>query len=50
MTAIVLDPAEKMLFCGSADGRIFVNTLDIGLVEEASIVSQDEPMVLKGHK
>ncbi|GFZ17417.1 hypothetical protein Acr_26g0006870 [Actinidia rufa] len=49
MTAIVLDPAEKMLFCGSADGRIFVNTLDIGLVEEASIVSEDEPMVLKGH-
>ncbi|PSR89544.1 Protein ROOT INITIATION DEFECTIVE like [Actinidia chinensis var. chinensis] len=49
MTAIVLDPAEKMLFCGSADGRIFVNTLDIGLVEAASIVSEDEPMVLKGH-
>ena len=45
MTAVVLDPAEKMLFCGSADGRIFVNTLDIGLVEEAA-----EPMVLKGHE
>ena len=44
MTVIVLDPAEKM-FSGSADGRIFVNTLDIGLVEEA-----DEPMVLKGHE
>ncbi|KAL6996991.1 hypothetical protein U1Q18_007115 [Sarracenia purpurea var. burkii] len=50
ITAIVLDPAEKMLFSGGADGRIFINTLDVGLVEGTSVVSEDEPTVLKGHK
>lgn len=50
ITASVLDPAEKMLFSGTADGRIFMSILDVGLVEDSSIVSEDEPAVLKGHK
>ncbi|XP_058226358.1 protein ROOT INITIATION DEFECTIVE 3-like [Rhododendron vialii] len=49
ITASVLDPAENMLFSGSADGRIFMSMLDVGLVEDSSIVSEDEPFVLKGH-
>lgn len=50
ITAIVLDPAENMLFSGSADGRIFMSIFDVGLVEDSSVVSEDEQMVLKGHK
>ncbi|KAG5537160.1 hypothetical protein RHGRI_024556 [Rhododendron griersonianum] len=50
ITASVLDPAEKMLFSGTADGRIFMSILDVGLVEDSSVVSEEEPIVLKGHK
>ncbi|XP_058093965.1 protein ROOT INITIATION DEFECTIVE 3-like isoform X2 [Magnolia sinica] len=50
VTAIVLDPTEQFLFCGSADGRIFVNALDIGLQENPPIVSEDHSTVLSGHK
>ncbi|KAI8567064.1 hypothetical protein RHMOL_Rhmol02G0092100 [Rhododendron molle] len=46
ITASVLDPAENMLFSGSVDGRTFKSTLDVGLVEDSSIVSEDEPFVL----
>ncbi|KAH7865214.1 hypothetical protein Vadar_003769 [Vaccinium darrowii] len=49
ITAIVLDPAENMLFSGSADGRIFMSIFDVGLVEDSSVVLEDEQMVLKGH-
>ncbi|KAF6144630.1 hypothetical protein GIB67_006122 [Kingdonia uniflora] len=31
ITAITHDPGEQLLFSGSTDGRIFVNSLDIGL-------------------
>ncbi|KAK2978184.1 hypothetical protein RJ640_030357, partial [Escallonia rubra] len=42
VTAIVLDPAEKFLFSGSADGRIFLSTLDVGLVEYPYICQEDQ--------
>ena len=50
ITAIVLHPAEELVFCGSIDGRIFVNKLDIGLMEDPFSLSQDQPVVLQGHK
>lgn len=50
VTAIVLDPGEQILFSGSADGRIFINMLDIGLEEFSAVVSEDHMMVLSGHK
>ncbi|KAE9445421.1 hypothetical protein C3L33_22680, partial [Rhododendron williamsianum] len=50
ITASVLDPAEKMLFSGTSDGRIFISILDVGLEEDSSTVSEEEPIVLKGHK
>ncbi|XP_059638861.1 protein ROOT INITIATION DEFECTIVE 3-like [Cornus florida] len=50
ITAIVLDPLEKILFSGSEDGRIFVNALDIGGVEDPFDVSENQPIVLNGHK
>ncbi|XP_052176443.1 protein ROOT INITIATION DEFECTIVE 3-like [Diospyros lotus] len=49
VTAIVLDREENMLFSGAADGSIFLNAFDAGLMEYVSIVSEDEPIVLKGH-
>ncbi|KAF5932971.1 hypothetical protein HYC85_029142 [Camellia sinensis] len=50
ITAIVVDPIDKKLFSGSADGTIFLNTLDFGVVEDTSIVLEDEPTLLTGHK
>uniref|UniRef100_A0A5B7A004 Uncharacterized protein n=2 Tax=Davidia involucrata TaxID=16924 RepID=A0A5B7A004_DAVIN len=50
ITAIVLDPSESLLFSRSADGRIFVNTLDVRLVEDPFDVSEDQRIVLNGHK
>ncbi|CAL5361867.1 unnamed protein product [Camellia sinensis] len=49
ITAIVVDPIHKKLFSGSADGTIFLNTLDFGVVEDTSIVLQNEPTLLTGH-
>ncbi|CAL5444452.1 unnamed protein product [Camellia sinensis] len=49
ITAIVVDPTDKKLFSGSADGTIFLNTLDFGVVEDTSIVLEDEPTLLTGH-
>ncbi|XP_059444284.1 protein ROOT INITIATION DEFECTIVE 3-like isoform X1 [Corylus avellana] len=49
ITAIVLDPGEQLLFCGSVDGRIFVNRLDIGLLEDPFFVAQAQSVVLKEH-
>ncbi|XP_028058478.1 protein ROOT INITIATION DEFECTIVE 3-like [Camellia sinensis] len=49
ITAIVVDPTDKKLFSGSADGTIFLNTLDFGVVEDTSIVLEDEPTLLMGH-
>lgn len=37
------------MFCGSVDGRIFVNRLDIGLLEDPFFVAEDQPVVLKEH-
>ncbi|GMQ09783.1 hypothetical protein CsSME_00053043 [Camellia sinensis var. sinensis] len=48
--AIVVDPIHKKLFSGSADGTIFLNTLDFGVVEDTSIVLENEPTLLTGHK
>lgn len=48
--AIVLHPTEKLLFCGSQDGRIFMNKFDIGLVSNPLHIAEDEQVVLKGHK
>ncbi|XP_028058487.1 protein ROOT INITIATION DEFECTIVE 3-like isoform X1 [Camellia sinensis] len=50
ITAIVVDPTDKKLFFGSANGMIFLNTLDFGVVEDTSIVLEDEPTLLMGHK
>jgi pre-rRNA-processing protein IPI3 len=50
ITAIVLHPEEQLLFCGSVDGSIFVNKLDIGLLEDPFFIAEAQPVVLKGHK
>lgn len=50
ITAIVLDPAEKHLFSGTADGRIFVNAIDFRYVKYACFSSEDQQIVLNGHK
>ncbi|KAJ4972973.1 hypothetical protein NE237_006147 [Protea cynaroides] len=49
VTAVVLDPGQQ-LFSGSADGRIFVDLLDIGLGEDPATDYEDHMMVLSGHK
>ncbi|KAG2678577.1 hypothetical protein I3760_11G008900 [Carya illinoinensis] len=49
VTASVLHPEEEILFCGCVDGRIFVNKLDIGLLEDSLFVAEDQAVVLKGH-
>ncbi|KAF5932980.1 hypothetical protein HYC85_029151 [Camellia sinensis] len=49
ITAIVVDPTHKKLFSGSADGTTFLNTLDFGVVEDTSIVLENEPTLLTGH-
>lgn len=46
----MLHPEEEILFCGCVDGRIFVNKLDIGLLEDSLFVAEDQAVVLKGHK
>ncbi|KAH7528249.1 hypothetical protein FEM48_Zijuj05G0052500 [Ziziphus jujuba var. spinosa] len=48
--AIVLHPSEKLLFCGSQDGRIFMNKFDIGLVNNPLYIAEEDKVVLKGHK
>ncbi|KAL5991073.1 hypothetical protein ACLOJK_011979 [Asimina triloba] len=50
VTAIVLDPAEQFLFCGTKDGRIFINALDIGLQDNPPVLLEDQMTVLSGHK
>ncbi|KAF3436857.1 hypothetical protein FNV43_RR19610 [Rhamnella rubrinervis] len=50
ITATVLHPTEKFLFCGSQDGRIFRNKFDIGLIDNPFYVAEDQQVVLKGHK
>ncbi|KAL5979843.1 hypothetical protein ACLOJK_038954 [Asimina triloba] len=49
VTAIVLDLAEQFLFCGTTDGRIFINALDIGLQDNPPILLEDQRTVLSGH-
>lgn len=50
ITAIILDPAEKHLFSGTADGRIFVNAIDFRCIEDTCFSSEDQQIVLNGHK
>ncbi|XP_038686277.1 protein ROOT INITIATION DEFECTIVE 3-like [Tripterygium wilfordii] len=49
ITSILLHPVEQLLFTGSVDGRIFVNSLNIGLVEDDFVVADEQAAVLKGH-
>lgn len=51
ITALVLSPTEQLFFSGSIDGRIFVNQLEIGLVDDDPLFAvEDQAVVLKGHK
>lgn len=50
LTAIAFHLGEQLLFAGSADGRIFVSTLEFLLLEDHSIVREDQQSVLRGHK
>ncbi|KAK1433907.1 hypothetical protein QVD17_10825 [Tagetes erecta] len=50
ITATVLDPAERFLFSGSADGRIFMSPFDVGIMKESTVDSEDLKVELTGHK
>lgn len=50
ISAVVLHPTEQLFFSGSIDGRIFVNKLEIGLVENSLAAAEDQKAVIKGHK
>ncbi|XP_010248940.1 PREDICTED: protein ROOT INITIATION DEFECTIVE 3-like [Nelumbo nucifera] len=51
VTAIALDSEKQILFSGIADGRIFVNILNVGLgLENSAVISEGPSMVLRGHK
>lgn len=50
ITSIALDQGEGLLFCGTVNGTIIVNKLDIGLEEGPSIITVGQPFELKGHK
>ncbi|KAL8230542.1 hypothetical protein R6Q57_000320 [Mikania cordata] len=50
ITATVLDPAERFLFSGSADGRIFMSPFDVGLMKESNVDSDQLKVELTGHK
>ncbi|KAL4584797.1 hypothetical protein LXL04_009407 [Taraxacum kok-saghyz] len=49
ITATVLDPLERFLFCGSADGRIFMTSFDVGLMTEPCVDLEDQKLELNGH-
>ncbi|XVF11549.1 hypothetical protein REPUB_Repub08aG0037400 [Reevesia pubescens] len=49
ITAITLHPVELLLFSGSVDGKIFINVLDLGPVEEPLVTTEDQAFVLEGH-
>ncbi|KAL5721886.1 hypothetical protein ACHQM5_005472 [Ranunculus cassubicifolius] len=50
ITAIASDRQGQYLFSGNANGRIFVNLLDIGLDEENVILGEDQCLIaLSGH-
>ncbi|KAI7740397.1 hypothetical protein M8C21_017155, partial [Ambrosia artemisiifolia] len=50
ITATVLDPAERFLFSGSADGRIFMSPFDVGLMKESTVDTNQLTVELTGHK
>lgn len=51
ITAVVLNPTEQLFFSGGIDGRIFVNKLEIGPVDDDPVfAAEDQAVVLKGHK
>ncbi|KAD4889085.1 hypothetical protein E3N88_21158 [Mikania micrantha] len=50
ITATVLDPAERFLFSGSADGRVFMSPFDVGLMKESNVDSDQLKVELTGHK
>ncbi|KAB2609142.1 protein ROOT INITIATION DEFECTIVE 3-like [Pyrus ussuriensis x Pyrus communis] len=49
ITAVTLHSTKQLIFSGSIDGRIFVNKLEIGLVEDYLVGAEDQSPVLKGH-
>ncbi|KAK7265571.1 hypothetical protein RJT34_33192 [Clitoria ternatea] len=49
ITSITLHQRERLLFCGTKNGTIIANKLDIGLEECFSIDTLDHPLELKGH-
>lgn len=50
ITCIALHQGEGLLFCGTVNGTVIVNKLDIGLEEGPSVITVDQPLELKGHK
>ncbi|KAI3727036.1 hypothetical protein L1987_66844 [Smallanthus sonchifolius] len=49
IAATVLDPAERFLFSGCADGRIFMSPFDVGLMKEPTVDSEELKVELTGH-
>ncbi|TQE09866.1 hypothetical protein C1H46_004444 [Malus baccata] len=49
ITAVALHPTKQLIFSGSIDGSIFVNKLEIGLVEDYLVGAEDHSPVLKEH-
>ncbi|KAJ1413276.1 WD40/YVTN repeat-like-containing domain superfamily [Sesbania bispinosa] len=49
ITSITLHQEERLLFCGTENGTIIINKLDIGLEEGPSIITVGQPLELKGH-
>lgn len=51
ITCITLHQRESLLFCGTENGTMIVNKVDIGLEEGPySIIRGDQSLELKGHR
>lgn len=50
ITAIALDPLENILFSGSANGTIFFNKFDAGLINDPFPDPFGEQVLLNGHQ
>ncbi|CAJ1943654.1 unnamed protein product [Sphenostylis stenocarpa] len=49
ITSIALHQSESLLFCGTEKATIFVNNLDFGRGEGPFVVTEGQPLELKGH-